>query len=98
MKKPAAEPPLFVPLRKEWYLAFAGGQKNTEYRAYGPRWNEKTCRVGRRAVLAYGYGWPRISTVIASFTILDRADAPAAARDIFPDARKIAAIKMVSGP
>lgn len=37
---------LFVPLKKEYYEAFECGEKTVEYRAYGPRWNEKTCWVG----------------------------------------------------
>lgn len=39
--------PLFVPLKTEYYEAFADGSKREELRRYGPRWNEKTCAVGR---------------------------------------------------
>jgi hypothetical protein len=48
--------PLFVPLKGEFYDAFADGTKIVEYRRYGPRWNERTCPVGRRVVLSRGYG------------------------------------------
>lgn len=48
--------PLFIPLRGEYFDAFAAGIKREELRRYGPRWNERTCRVGRRVVLSRGYG------------------------------------------
>lgn len=87
-------PPLFIPLRTEWYEAFERGDKDTEYRAYGPRWNEKTCYQGRRATLAKGYGHPRLDRRVIGFKVLPRADAPEAARTIFPKAQQIAAIQL----
>ena len=48
--------PLFIPLKTEYYEAFADGSKREELRRYGPRWNEKTCAVGREVVLSKGYG------------------------------------------
>jgi hypothetical protein len=48
--------PLFVPLRAEYFDAFADGSKREELRLYGPRWNERTCAVGREVVLSKGYG------------------------------------------
>jgi hypothetical protein len=48
--------PLFVPLKTEYYDAFASGSKREELRRYGPRWNERTCAVGREVVLSKGYG------------------------------------------
>jgi len=48
--------PLFIPLKTEFYDAFCDGTKKTEYRLYGPRWNEKTCRIGRPVVISKGYG------------------------------------------
>lgn len=50
------EAPLFIPLKTEYFEAFAGDSKDIEYRPYGPRWNERTCRVGRSVVLSKGYG------------------------------------------
>lgn len=47
---------LFIPLKREWFEAFKNGRKFREMRVYGPRWNEKTCFVGRRVVLSLGYG------------------------------------------
>jgi len=48
--------PLFIPLKTEYYEAFADGSKREELRRYGPRWNERTCGVGRDVVLSKGYG------------------------------------------
>lgn len=62
------EKPLFIPLDTEFWSAFRRGEKFDELRLYGPRWNEKTCRVGRKAVLSKGYGKQhRISAVVAEF-------------------------------
>lgn len=62
--------PLFVPLNTEHYEAFEDGSKDTEYRLYGARWNEKTCIVGRPAVLSKGYGKQnRMNRVISSFEV-----------------------------
>lgn len=48
--------PLFIPLKTEYYEAFANGSKVDELRCYGPRWNEETCKPGREVVLSKGYG------------------------------------------
>jgi hypothetical protein len=48
--------PLFVPLKAEFYNAFADGSKAEELRLYGKRWNEDTCSLGREIVLSKGYG------------------------------------------
>jgi hypothetical protein len=48
--------PLFIPLLMRWFDAFKNGSKVTEYRTYGPRWNERTCIIGRAVVLSGGYG------------------------------------------
>jgi hypothetical protein len=61
--------PLFIPLKAEFYEAFATGSKDTEYRLYGARWNEHTCAIGRAVVLSYGYGVQRrMSGVVVGFT------------------------------
>jgi len=48
--------PLFLALKAKWFDAFASGEKRSELRLYGPRWNERTCFVGRDVVLSRGYG------------------------------------------
>lgn len=60
--------PLFIPLRRQWFEAFAAGHKTFEYRPYGPGWNERTCPIGRRVTLSLGYGKQRrLSGEIVSF-------------------------------
>jgi len=48
--------PLFIPLKREHFEAFDSGDKIWEYRMEGPRWNEKTCFIGRPVTLSLGYG------------------------------------------
>lgn len=48
--------PLFVPLKTEYWQQFRDGTKRDELRLYGPRWNERTCQVGREVTLSKGYG------------------------------------------
>jgi hypothetical protein len=60
--------PVFVPLKLKHFNEFALGDKRSELRLYGPRWNERVCIVGRRVVLSMGYGTRlRISGVIREF-------------------------------
>lgn len=59
---------LFIALKAKFYWMFWRKEKEWEYRQYGPRWNERTCFVGRPAVLSLGYGKKhRIHTKIAEF-------------------------------
>lgn len=88
--------PLFIPLKAEWFNAFADGSKSVEYRAYGPRWNEETCWLGRDAILAYGYGWPRLRTFVTTLNVLTRDRSPEAARIIYPKAARILAIGLAA--
>lgn len=60
--------PLFIPLKTEFYEAFLLGEKRSELRLYGPRWNEATCVEGRRVILSKGYGKAhRIGGTIGQF-------------------------------
>jgi len=62
------EKPLFIPLKREYFEAFAAGTKDTEYRRYSERWNERTCRIGRAVVLSLGYGKQRrLTGVVTGF-------------------------------
>jgi len=64
------ERPLFIPLKREYFEAFLSGKKREEFRPYGPRWNERTCRIGRRVVLSLGYGKAnRLSGTVVSFDL-----------------------------
>lgn len=69
--------PLFFPLMTEYFEAFRDGKKTVEYRAYGPRWNERSCAIGREVVLSKGYGkQERLTGVITGFEkrFMDSAD------------------------
>jgi len=62
--------PLFIPLRTQYFEAFAEGRKTEEYRLYGPRWNERTCHLGRQVTLARGYGKQhRLQATIDAFRV-----------------------------
>ena len=89
-----SEKALFIPLRTQWFREFDAGTKDTEYRAYGPRWNERTCRVGRKATISHGYSGKRLERVVAAFTKLPRHQAPTVAQNIYPNAEFIAAIHL----
>lgn len=89
------EKPLFIPLRTEWFRKFEDGSKDTEYRAYGPRWNERTCRVGRKAIVSHGYGKrARLEKTVVGFKKIRCALAPIAACEIYPNSDFIAAIQL----
>ena len=61
--------PLFIPLKTEFFNAFASGSKTVEFRQYGARWNEKTCSIGRAVVLSKGYGKThRLTGVVCGFS------------------------------
>lgn len=60
--------PLFIPLKAEYFDAFERGEKDTEYRRRGPRWNEGTCPIGRPVILSRGYRKDRrLTGVIVGF-------------------------------
>lgn len=70
---------LFLPLVGWAFDAFESGDKKTEFRIYGPRWNERTCPVGRLVVLSRGYGKSkRLLGKVVSFQALDAPPDPAA--------------------
>jgi hypothetical protein len=61
---------LFIPLKAEFFAAFADGSKTVEFRRYGPRWNERTCWPGRAVVLSRGYGRQhRLTGVVTWFRV-----------------------------
>lgn len=85
---------LFIPLRTKWFCLHETGAKMTEYRAYGPRWNETTCKVGRMVTLSHGYSGRRLPRRVAGFDRMAFADAPTEAQLIYPNAKFIAAIHL----
>jgi hypothetical protein len=87
--------PLFIPLKTEWFRQFEAGTKTIEYRAYGPRWNETTCLMGRAAVVSHGYSGKRLHRTVTGFKKLGWSHAPEAAQKIYPAAPFIAAIELL---
>ena len=70
-----SEKALFIPLKREYYEAFADGSKTTEYRRHERGWNEKNCRIGRKVVLSLGYGkQSRMNGIVRSFQIVSGKD------------------------
>jgi hypothetical protein len=64
--------PLFIPLKTKFFEQFVAGVKDTEYRRYGPRWNERTCFVGRPVTLSKGYGkYERRRGVVTGFRVVN---------------------------
>ena len=82
---------LFIPLAGQWFDAFASGKKTIEYRRAGPRWNARTCAVGRRVVLSRGYSGARLTGVIMDYREMPCTKAALA---IYPDAPVLAAISI----
>lgn len=67
--------PLFIPLRGEYYDAFAAGTKTEEFRRAGRGWNATTCAIGRSVTLSRGYGKAHSQIgVITGFRIIADPD------------------------
>lgn len=81
--------PLFVPLKTEYFRAFEAGSKTTEYRLYGPRWNETTCIPGRAVTLSHGYSGERIPAVIVQLRKIQNT-----ITDLYPTGVMLAAIDL----
>ena len=81
--------PLFVPLKREYFDAFASGAKRTEYRLYGPRWHEGTVFPGRDVTLALGYTRKRMSAKVAGLRKVKNN-----ITDIYPKGAVLAAIDL----
>jgi hypothetical protein len=84
--------PVFVPLKREWFEAFARGEKRIEWRAYGARWNCDAIAAGRAIVLSLGYSGARLHGLVVDVERVARADAPDAARQLFPNVEHFCAI------
>jgi hypothetical protein len=67
--------PLFIPLKREYFDRFSRRDKTVEFRPYGPRWNERTCALGRRVVLSLGYGKAhRLTGFVQSFRVAEESE------------------------
>jgi hypothetical protein len=86
------EKPLFIPLCAKWFEAFERGEKTTEYRVWGKRWNIGTCQPGRAVTLSYGYGKARrLHGVVKQFNVVG-PNADPAISEVYPGQSLIAAI------
>lgn len=89
------ERPLFIPLCRKWFEQFECGEKTTEYRVWGPRWNIGTCMPGRAVTLSLGYGKARrLHGVIKAFDIVG-PDADPAIAEVYPGKNQFAAIEIL---
>lgn len=76
--------PLFVPLHREYFDLFKAGSKTHELRKNGPRWNEKTCVIGRPAVISLGYGKKsRLKARVMDFQVVGAEDLTSAEAGAF---------------
>lgn len=90
--------PLFIPLKREYFEAFERGEKTAEWRPYGPRWNARTCLIGRRATLSLGYGkGRRLCKMITAFAMMPAAPG-SPARKLFPRVKRFAVITLGDQP
>lgn len=87
-----ARKPLFIPLKRVWFEAFASGDKSIEYRRPGLLYNRVSCKVGRPVCLSLGYSGSRLAGVIVSYREIPRRLAPPEPRAIYQDTERIAAI------
>ena len=89
--------PLFIPLKKEFYLAFKDGSKAVEYRKAGKSspWNKKTCEVGRRVTISNGYTKKdRLQGVIVDFKECSKSGKRKEFVNIYGDGHKAACISI----
>lgn len=78
--------PLFIPLRAEYFRAFADGIKTVEWRKLGRGFSVKTLIVGRRVTLSNGYSGQRLDGRITSLEFAPaQAVGPAALTIYKPD-------------
>lgn len=85
--------PLFIPLKREFFEAFKRGDKDKEYRPLGPRWNARTCTIGRPVVLSLGYGKAhRLTGVITGFTTHQNPQLLPGWSDCYRDHHNMAAV------
>lgn len=93
-RKVKGEPPLFVPLARKYFEQFQSREKSSEWRQYGPRWNETTCRPGRAVTLSCGYSGVKLHGHIVGTQVHPLADCPHEARSIFPNAKQLIEIRI----
>ena len=84
--------PLFIPLKRQHFEAFVAREKREEFRPEGPRWNARTCAVGRPVVLSLGYGKThRMTGVIVGYRSSVEPTKTAEWKDCYGDNQGVAA-------
>ena len=84
--------PMFIPLKREWYEAFARGEKTVEYRLPKGAFAPHHCAPGRPVVLSLGWsGNGRLNARIVAYALVD---ATPVTRTIWPDADTVGAITL----
>lgn len=68
--------PLFVPLRRQYWIAFRDGRKRTEYRLYRGQWTTQSVWQGRKVILSLGYSGDRLFGVVTRVRTLRARDVP----------------------
>ena len=83
-----------MPLRGEYFDAFADGTKTTEYRRLGGRYGKlKQLVIGRPVTLSRGYSGPRLHMVIKAVSVVPAATVLKAA-DIYGRRARLVAIEL----
>lgn len=80
---------LFIPLKKMHFESFIDGSKRTEYRLYGPRWNERTIFPGRAVTLSLGYSGKRMTAKVLRLRKVKNT-----ITDLYPRGATLAAIDL----
>jgi len=69
--------PLFLPLMRRYFDAFARGEKHTEFRQVSKRWNLDKVTVGRPVTLSSGYGsHSRLQGIVESVKVAHSSTLP----------------------
>src|SRR5579883_2093982 len=90
--------PLWVPLKGEYFDAFAAGTKTTEYRRLGgPLGKLERLPVGRPVILSRGYSGPRLQMMIKAVSVVPAAIVPHAAA-IYGHRARLVAIELSPAP
>jgi hypothetical protein len=90
--------PLWVPLKGEYFDAFAAGTKTTEYRRLGgPLGQLKRLPVGRPVTLSRGYSGPRLHMIIKAVSVVRASTVPDAA-ELYGRRARVVAIELQPAP
>ena len=76
------EDELEIKVFEKYFEQWIDRKKKYEMRIYGEKWNEKTCRVGKKAIIRCGSkGLSSVSGVISGFSVVEACDLPQSDQD-----------------